>query len=51
VTAAGIIYGGRNVTVGAWELALSEKTMMEKHLRRLENLGRVRRENGRYHLV
>jgi len=51
VTAAGIIYGGRTLSDGAWELALSEKTMMDKHLRRLERLGTVRQEDGLYHLV
>ena len=51
VTAAGIVYGGRSVSDGAWELVLSEKTMMGKHLRRLERLGTVREEDGRYHLV
>jgi glyoxylase-like metal-dependent hydrolase (beta-lactamase superfamily II) len=50
VTAQGIIYGGRTLTEGAWELSLSEKTMMLKHLDRLIGRGTVRRENGLYHL-
>jgi glyoxylase-like metal-dependent hydrolase (beta-lactamase superfamily II) len=51
ITAAGIIYGGRSVSDGAWELALSERTMMGKHLRRLEEMGTVRQEDGIYHLA
>ena len=51
ITAYGIIYGGRSLANGAWELSMSEKAMMRKHLERLERLGTVREENGRYHLV
>ena len=51
VTAEGIIYGGRSVSDGAWELALTERIMMDKHLQRLEGLGTIRQEDGRYHLV
>ncbi len=51
VAAQGIIYGGRSLTEGAWELSLSERTMMLRHLDRLERQGTVRRENGRYHLA
>jgi glyoxylase-like metal-dependent hydrolase (beta-lactamase superfamily II) len=51
VTAQGIIYGGRTLTDGAWELSLSERSMMLKHLERLERQGTVRRDNGRYYLL
>ena len=51
VTAQGIIYGGRSLADGAWELSMSERTMMQKHLQRLERLGKVRGERGRYHLI
>jgi glyoxylase-like metal-dependent hydrolase (beta-lactamase superfamily II) len=44
----GIIYGGHKLTGGAWDLSMSEKSMMRKHLERLERLGKVRKENSRY---
>ncbi|MBW2673537.1 MAG: MBL fold metallo-hydrolase [Deltaproteobacteria bacterium] len=50
ITAEGIIYGGRTLSDGAWELALSERMMMDKHLQRLEDLGTVRQEDGFYNL-
>jgi glyoxylase-like metal-dependent hydrolase (beta-lactamase superfamily II) len=43
----GIIYGNRQVA-GAWDLSKSEKSMMLKHLQRLERQGKVIRENGRF---
>ena len=51
VTAHGIIYGGHTLADGAWELAMSERSMMRKHLERLERLGKARRENDRYLLI
>jgi hypothetical protein len=51
VTAQGIIYGSRSLDDGAWELSMTERIMMHKHLERLESLGTVTEENGRYHLV
>ncbi len=51
ITAYGIIYGGRSLANGAWDLSMSEQAMMLKHLERLERLGTVREENGHYHLV
>ncbi len=51
ITAEGIIYGGRSLADGAWELTLSERMMMDKHLRRLEGLGSVRQEDGIYCLA
>ena len=51
VTAHGIIYGGHTLSDGAWELSMSEQSMMKKHLERLERLGKARKEDGRYHRV
>lgn len=51
VTAHGIIYGGHTLSDGAWELGTSERSMMKKHLERLERLGKARLESGRYHLI
>ena len=51
ISAHGIIYGGRTLASGAWDLSLSEKSMMQKHLERLERTGRVNKENGRYQLI
>ncbi len=51
VTAHGIIYGGHTLSDGAWELSMSERSMMKKHLERLERLGKVRHADGRYHLI
>lgn len=51
VTAEGIIYGGRSLAEGAWELSMSERTMMHKHLQRLEHKRTLKEENGFYHLV
>jgi len=51
VTAHGIIYGGHRLANGAWDLSKSERSMMQKHLDRLERLGSVKKENGAYNLV
>ncbi len=51
VTAHGIIYGNHKLSDGAWELAMSERSMMYKHLERFERLGKVKHEDGRYHLI
>ena len=50
ITAHGIIYGGHRLTNGAWDLSISEKSMMQKHLERLERIGSVKKENGTYKL-
>jgi hydroxyacylglutathione hydrolase len=50
ITAAGIIYG-KPKSLGAWDLSLSERMMMKKHLERLEKNGEVYEENGKYLLV
>lgn len=47
IVSQGIIYGNRQVA-GAWDLSLSEKSMMLKHLQRLEPMGKVVKENGRF---
>ena len=51
VVQRGIIYGGRSLSDGAWDLSMSERSMMRKHLQRLERQGRVREEKDFYHLV
>ena len=51
VTAHGIIYGGHTLSDGAWELSMSERSMMKKHLERLERLGKVGFEDDCYYLV
>jgi glyoxylase-like metal-dependent hydrolase (beta-lactamase superfamily II) len=48
VTAHGIIYGGHRLANEAWDLSRSEKSMMQKHLGRLERIGSVKNENGAY---
>jgi glyoxylase-like metal-dependent hydrolase (beta-lactamase superfamily II) len=51
ITAHGIIYGGRSLGNGAWDLSMSEQAMMLKHLERLQRLGTLSEDNGHYHLV
>ena len=51
ITEHGIIYGGHKLASGAWDLSISEMAMMIKHVERLERLGRVAKEEGRYHLI
>jgi len=48
ITAHGIIYGGHRLASGAWDLSMSETSMMRKHLERLERIGSVKKENGTY---
>ncbi|MDT8272333.1 MAG: MBL fold metallo-hydrolase [Desulfomonilia bacterium] len=50
IVARGIIYGPPK-SIGAWDLSLSEKGMMIKHLERLTGSGRLLMENGRYHVI
>jgi len=50
ITAHGIIYGGHRLANGAWDLSISERSMMRKHLQRLERIGSVKNENGTYKL-
>ena len=51
ITAHGVIYGGRRLANGAWDLSKTEKSMMQKHLDRLERIGSVVKENDLYRLV
>jgi len=51
ITARGIIYGGRSLGINAWDLSMSEKAMMRKHLDRLEKAGRITKEKDPYCLV
>jgi glyoxylase-like metal-dependent hydrolase (beta-lactamase superfamily II) len=50
ITDHGVIYGGHKLANGAWDLSKSEKSMMQKHLERLERIGSVKKENGLYSL-
>jgi glyoxylase-like metal-dependent hydrolase (beta-lactamase superfamily II) len=50
ITAVGIIYG-KPKALGMWDLSLSERMMMRKHLERLVSQSKVFEENGRYHLI
>ena len=51
MTDHGIIYGGHKLSSAAWDLSVSEMAMMIKHVERLQRLGNVREEDGRYHLI
>jgi len=51
ITDHGIIYGGHKLSNGAWDLSKSEKSMMQKHVDRLERDGRVKEEDGAYCLL
>jgi len=44
----GIIYGNRSNNVGPWDLMISERMMILKHLSRLVSTNRVRQEGDRY---
>ncbi len=50
ITQAGIIYGPPKIIAGCWDLSLSEKAMMKKHLQLLQQQGRVTLEAGLFHL-
>jgi len=51
ITDHGVIYGGHKLANGAWDLSKSEKSMMQKHVDRLERDERVKGENGVYCLL
>lgn len=51
VVAEGIIYGKDPKSMGAWDLSLSERGMMIKHLERLVNKKQARRQGGFYFLI
>jgi hypothetical protein len=48
ITAEGIIYGKNPAFLGAWDLTISERMMIAKHLARLIRLGGVRKEGDLY---
>jgi glyoxylase-like metal-dependent hydrolase (beta-lactamase superfamily II) len=50
IAAHGIIYDRRRLSDKTWDLGMSEKAMIQKHLERLEKMGRVIIEDGKYHL-
>lgn len=50
IAAQGIIYG-KAKSIGAWDLSISERNMMLKHLQRLIQEGRVALEDTMYHLA
>ena len=50
ITDHGIIYGGHKLAGGAWDLDMSEKSMMRKHLERLQRIGSVIKKNDTYQL-
>jgi glyoxylase-like metal-dependent hydrolase (beta-lactamase superfamily II) len=47
ITAEGIIYG-KPKSLGAWDLSLSERMMMKRHLERLEQQGKVFLDGNRF---
>jgi glyoxylase-like metal-dependent hydrolase (beta-lactamase superfamily II) len=49
ITNLGIIYGKRSVA-GEWDLTVSENHMIDKHLKRLMRLKKIRRDNDLYML-
>jgi len=50
ITKEGIIYGNHKA-IAQWDLSLSEKGMMKKHLERIERQARVTKEGDYYHIV
>ena len=48
VTRQGIIYGPPKIMMGFWDLALSDKSMMEEHLQRLLDQGKAVQEGERF---
>jgi glyoxylase-like metal-dependent hydrolase (beta-lactamase superfamily II) len=49
ITEKGIIYGPNKTLAGVWDLGISERAMMEKHLRYLMKRDLVRREGDLFH--
>jgi len=48
VVREGIIYGNRSISSGPWDLTLSERMMILKHLSRLVSMNRVEKEEDLY---
>ncbi len=52
ITREGIIYGKKHKTIqGLWDLSLSEKNMIKKHLDKLMRQGRIIQQGDYYHLA
>lgn len=53
ISSLGIIIGNLNniTSDGLWQFRWSEKAMIEKHLVRLERHGKIKKEQGLYHLL
>jgi len=51
ITAEGIIYGRSPSSMGEWDLTISERMMIGKHLKRLIDLNRVRQEKDLFFLI
>ena len=51
VVQEGIIYGEKTISAGPWDLTLSEKFMMAKHLDRLMRMSRVQKERDFFTLI
>jgi len=51
ITEEGIIYGKRSIATGPWDLTLTERIMMAKHLDRLTRMGQVRKEGDSFNLI
>ena len=48
VVQEGIIYGNRSISSGPWDLTISERMMILKHLSRLVSMNRVEKEENLY---
>jgi glyoxylase-like metal-dependent hydrolase (beta-lactamase superfamily II) len=51
VVQEGIIYGNKSISVGPWDLMLSERMMILKHLSRLVDMNRVMQDEDFYVLL
>jgi glyoxylase-like metal-dependent hydrolase (beta-lactamase superfamily II) len=51
IVAEGLIYGKNPAFLGEWDLTISERMMIAKHLGRLIGQGRVRRDGDSYHFL
>ena len=51
IVAEGLIYGKNPAFLGEWDLTISERMMIAKHLDRLIGQGRVRRDGDSYHFL
>jgi glyoxylase-like metal-dependent hydrolase (beta-lactamase superfamily II) len=51
IVSEGLIYGKNPDSLGEWDLTISERMMIAKHLDRLIGQGRVRRDGDFYHFI